>query len=832
MCQDKYNVNKLISCFSLLITTLVVGFSSFLVYGKDYFNLNALSHIDDLNIADLENLEQFSTGGQLPGVYNVNIILNGETIGVKEIDFILNDEKELEPVFTKQMLTDWGIKTDIIPELKNLPNDAKIVGINHYIEFASAKFIFSQQVVKITIPQIALDTSIRGRVDPALFDQGVPALVLNYDVSGARSWYKNSDYQDSQFLSLRSGMNFGAWRLRNYSTYEHTLNKSKWNSLNTYLERDIQALNSQLTLGETTTRGDIFNGFQFKGIKLASDESMLPYSLRGFAPVVRGFAQSNAKVTIRQNGAIIYQTYVAPGPFALTDLYPTSYSGNLDVSVEEENGSTQSFVVPFASLAIMQREGGIKYSATLGQYRSTNNSEKPNFIEGTLIYGLPWNTTIYGGSLLSNDYQSYALGIGFNLGDLGAISIDGKHALTKFNFDNNQQSGQAYRFQYSKTLENTNSTIAIEAYRYSSKGFYDFTEANENTRLDLEFNKRSRYQINLSQSLSQYGSFYISAYQQDYWRSAYKDRNVSAGYNVVINSISYGLYYGYTDSSKSGNHSHQISFRMNIPLGEWLSSHNYLTSSVSYAGRGKTTVQGGISGNALDNNLTYSVQQSYEQENHYTGGNASIGYQGDSGYVNMGYSYTKNSERFDYGLQGGVVVHPYGVTLSQSLGDTIAVIAAPGASNVSIQNTQGVKTNAWGYAVKPYLTPYAENKITLNIDGLGDDIDIVHNNATVVPTKGAVVVAKIDTQIGYRVLMTLNLNGKPLPFGTVVTLTDSASNGIVGDNGEVYLSGMPERGELIAKWGKDANQMCKINYQLPDNIRQQSIKFISSECIQ
>lgn len=50
----------------------------------------------------------------------------------------------------------------------------------------------------------------------------------------------------------------------------------------------------------------------YRGIKLASDESMLPQSQRGFAPVVRGIAQSNAMVTIRQNNSVIYQTSVPP----------------------------------------------------------------------------------------------------------------------------------------------------------------------------------------------------------------------------------------------------------------------------------------------------------------------------------------------------------------------------------------------------------------------------------------------------------------------------------------------------------------------------------------
>jgi outer membrane usher protein len=68
-----------------------------------------------------------------------------------------------------------------------------------------------------------------------------------------------------------------------------------------------------MTLGDSSTDADVFEGVPFRGAMLASDDDMLPESLRGYAPVVRGIARTNAQVIIRQNGYEIYQTYVAPG---------------------------------------------------------------------------------------------------------------------------------------------------------------------------------------------------------------------------------------------------------------------------------------------------------------------------------------------------------------------------------------------------------------------------------------------------------------------------------------------------------------------------------------
>ncbi|ESS57948.1 outer membrane usher family protein [Enterobacter cloacae S611] len=87
-----------------------------------------------------------------------------------------------------------------------------------------------------------------------------------------------------------------------------------------YLQRNIKALKGQLTLGDSYTSSEIFDSVQFRGAQLASDDNMLPDSLRGFAPVIRGIARSSAQVTIKQNDYIIYQSYVAPGAFVIRDL--------------------------------------------------------------------------------------------------------------------------------------------------------------------------------------------------------------------------------------------------------------------------------------------------------------------------------------------------------------------------------------------------------------------------------------------------------------------------------------------------------------------------------
>ena len=55
----------------------------------------------------------------------------------------------------------------------------------------------------------------------------------------------------------------------------------------------------------------------------------MPDSQRGYAPVVRGIAQTNARVRIEQNGSLIYETTVPPGEFAIDDIYPPAMAAIL-----------------------------------------------------------------------------------------------------------------------------------------------------------------------------------------------------------------------------------------------------------------------------------------------------------------------------------------------------------------------------------------------------------------------------------------------------------------------------------------------------------------------
>ncbi|WP_140919251.1 fimbria/pilus outer membrane usher protein [Limnobaculum xujianqingii] len=820
------------------------------VCAEEYFN-PALLSLDKQDLAgtDLSVFEQ--DGPQAPGQYRVDLYLNNEMVESLEIDFQLQQGQDgkqtLLPCLSAGMLEGLGVKSGLISSTKD---DTQCVNLAQIIPLASTDFNFSQQRLNLSIPQAALNSQARGYVSPDKLDQGISALLLNYSFSGSNSRISDRDDQDSSnyYLNLRSGLNVGAWRLRNYSTWNRDSDgNDKWDSINTYVQRDIIPLKSQLVIGDSYSSSDMFDSVPFRGVQVASDDDMLPDSMRGYSPVVRGIANTNAQITIHQNGYQIYQSYVPPGAFEITDLFSTASSGDLTVTVKEADGTEQNFTVPYAAVPVLQREGRFKYSITGGEYRPSNSDvDKKAFGQLTAIYGLPWNTTIYSGAqIASNQYQSLLFGLGKNMGTIGALSVDVTNSNASLK-DQSGQQGQSWRVRYNKNFVDTGTNFALAGYRYSTSGFYTLQETLNSYTGNYEAgnsfydHKKSRSELMLSQHLGKSaGSLSISLINEDYWNDQRNTQSASIGYSNNWNSISYGMNYTYSKNSadsngdKTNNTDQIFSLNISVPLDRWL-SNSYANYSLNSSRHGKTSNTVGLGGTALENNnLSYNVSQGYTSQGEGISGNAGVDYRGRYGRVNAGYSNDSNMQRLNYGLEGGVLVHSDGVTLSQSLGETVALVKAPGADDVGVTNNTGVRTDWRGYAVVPYVTAYRKNVVTLDTASFADDVDMTIASQTLTPTRGAVVRAEYDTNVGQRMLMTLlQKNNQPVPFGAVIAVMGNKKSqaGIVGENGQVFMTGMDAKGQLKAKWGNSSSEQCSVNYNNTQDTPETGIYMLNAVC--
>ncbi len=360
-----------------------------------------------------------------------------------------------------------------------------------------------------------MQKNAQGYVDPSVWDRGINAAFLSYNASAYKTFNKlqGGEETTNAFTSVTAGANLAGWQFRHNgqwqwqdrTTVDHT-SKSSYDAISTYVQRAFPQYRGVLTLGESFTDGEIFDSYGYRGVDFSSDDRMLPNSMIGYAPRIRGNAKTNAKVEVRQQGQLIYQTTVAPGSFEINDLYPTGFGGELEVSILEANGEVQRYSIPYASVVQMLRPGMSRYSVSMGQFRDKDIDLDPFIVQGKYQRGVNNSITAYGGVQFSEDYSAVTLGSAFAT-PIGAVALDVTHSQADFE-RRKSESGQSFRISYSKLITPTDTNLTLAAYRYSTENFYKLRDAILVQDLDKKGissthvgKQRSEFQITLNQGL-------------------------------------------------------------------------------------------------------------------------------------------------------------------------------------------------------------------------------------------------------------------------------------------------------------------------------------------
>lgn len=760
----------------------------------------------------------FNEGLQLPGTYNVTITVNGDTVDSNvAVPFHLagdNGKRSLHPCLTTAQLTRYGVDISGYPALSA---DAQCAD-PEAIPQATADFDFNRQQLSLVFPPQAMLPVLKGIAPESLWDDGIPALILGWDASTQHSEYRGggSYRSDANYVRLQPGLNLGPWRLRNASTWQKSSSRpGEWQSAYTYAERGINRLKSRLTLGESYTTGNVFDSVPFRGVMLASDENMVPYDQREYAPVVRGIARTQARVEVKQNGYTLTSTTVPAGPFEINDLPSVGSNGDLQVTVVESDGSRQDFTVPYTVPAVVLRRGYLKYSIAGGQYRSSQDNVKTApVMSAELAYGLPWDLTAYGGVQTAEHYQAGAAGLGIMLGAWGAMSVDITQARSQ-RYAETWQSGQRWRLRYSKTLE-SGTSLNLSSEEYATEGYGGLTETLDTWCDDdngcgryhgyRSLRQKNRTSVYLSQSLGRMGYLSLNGSRQTYHNDRSGNSSWGAGYSTSLWGRAY-LSLNWSRNQSTDRHGKTTddtltSLYLSLPLSGWSSSNPvYATYQMNSQSHGDASHELGMYGDTLDRRLHWDVRERYRDGagDDKTSSALYLDYRGAYGEITGNYNYSRHQKLSGGGLKGQLVVSADGVTSGQPSGDTMALVEAPGVSGAPVGGWPGVRTDFRGYTTLGYLTPYQKNDIGIDPSTLPADAAVSQTSVSVVPTKGAVVKAAFRTSVGKRLLLTLTGgDGKPVPFGAVAAVEGREnSTGITGDGGRVYLTGVPEDGQVI-----------------------------------
>jgi len=767
---------------------------------------------------DLQQL--LSANSVLPGNYRVDLYSNEVLVGRRDIDFKRNPQNgRVEACLTLDLLKQLGIDMARLEAQGKLDpqHPQECYPLAELIEDATVRYDSSRLRLLASIPQVAMQRGLRGYVDPQLWDEGVPAAFINYQLNSSRT---AGDYNTriANNLGLRNGINLGAWRLRNESNLSGGTGRSNtYTSNRTYVQHDVTALKGQFSAGEIFSDTDLFDSVRYRGVKLASDDGMRADSERGYAPVIRGVAQTNATVEIRQNDYILYTANVAPGPFEINDIYPSGSNGDLQVTVIEADGTRRVTMQAFSSLPIMVREGQVKYSVSAGRFNSnTDGLATPRFLSGTLAYGLTSNLSGIVGVQASDDYSALSLGAGRNT-SLGAVSLDVTHSSSKAQGQTTQ--GSSVRALYAKTFAGTDTNFTLAAYRYSTEGYRSFNDHVEDISDSIRVrsgHSKTRTDLTINQSIgrnSAFGSVYVNASDQRYWNRG-GSQSFSAGYTSNWGNLSYNL--GVTRTKQivtwgEPSSDTQVNLSVSFPLGSQARAPRaFVTTSHQ---RDNTTTQAGINGYVADASDTFYSVQAGHSDTSGDSGSVNINSRTSVADVSLGYSQGQGYNSQNVNLAGSVVAHGGGINLGQTVSETFALAEVPGISGAKISSYSGVETGYNGYAVIPNAQPYRVNWVSLDTRDLGGDVEIANATQQVVPRRGAVVVARYSGTTGRRVLFELmDAQHRPLGFGASLEDSTGKQLAIADPNGNALALVEADQGTLVIKWGE---RRCSASYVLP-----------------
>lgn len=787
------------------------------VFATQVFEFNT----DVLDLEDKNNIDlnQFSRAGYImPGTYSFTLKVNEEQLPEVSIPFYVpeNDSEGSIPCLSPEVTSQLGLQSNIQKEA-TFWHEGQCLLVDS-VPGMQVRGDLATSSLYVSIPQAYLEYTAPNWDPPSRWDEGIAALMFDYNVNGNTNNAYNGG-RDSYALNGNgvAGVNIGAWRFR--ADWQGRLNRSTgsgstvskdfdWNRF--YAYRALPNLAAKLVLGEDYLVSSIFDSFRFIGASVRSDLNMLPPNLRGYAPEVTGIAKTNATVTVSQQGRVLYETQVAPGPFRIQDL-SDAVSGKLDVTVKEQDGSTQEFQVDTANLPYLTRPGQIQYKLALGQPTNyQRHSEGDSFVTGEFSWGVNNGWSLFGGSLNSQNYNAMSLGIGRDLLAFGAISFDVTQSLARLPGES-RVSGGSYRINYSKRFETIDSTIQFAGYRFSERDFMSMSDFLAALKAGERFGgNKEMYTVSLNKNFADLGmSLYLNYNHQTYWDQPDNDyysvmlskyMDIGSIKNVSVNlSANRSEYNGVKDDSIFLSASFPLSNGANV--GYSLNSSRYdTTSRATYYDR-------------IDDRTTYQLSAGSSKKGGM--GSAFITHQSDVARFAANASYMHNQySAFGVSASGGMTLTAEGGDLHRinTPGGTRLLVDTDGVADVPIKGIGApITSNMFGKAVVGDVSSYYRSKAQIDLNTLPDNVDAQQSVVQATLTEGAVGYRHFAVVSGQKAMTVLRLSdGSHPPFGAQVQNSKGQNTGIVGDMGSAYISGINPADVMTVMWGE--NKACEVRF--------------------
>lgn len=768
------------------------------------------------------DLSKFSKSDYVqPGLHRTEVRVNGLQTLTDLVRFEAGPDGSGKPCLTAEQLQRAGILSAKATQAGGCHPVLSLV--------PGAQFTYDsgEQVLDLSISQAYLRRTRQGMVDSSLWDRGVPVWFSQYSLTGAQTQNSNVNSQ-SYFGRFDNTFSAHGWQIKNSLIMSQAGQiASSTQTLNSYLRTDLEGLQGEFKMGEIYSSGVLLDAFSFKGVALSSYDEFLSDQDVGYAPVVRGVADTNAVVSITQNGVQIHKINVAPGPFVITDLRGAGYSGTLTVNIIEANGSVKSFLVPYSAQAQMVRKGRFKYAFNGGRYNAPGSPYRPDVAQATVQYGMFSNLTVYGGLTYSSRYNALLEGVAMST-FAGTLAYDLTHSTAQF--DEGVQKGARQRWSYSKSVQSTGMFINVTKSQNAGLGYLTFANAATlmgQQTLPSSIGVRGQLTASVTQPFGRYGDVSLSLVQ-----NTYDSAPASNSYGLTWRQTFNGLALSVSATQQLAGSIHStsttpvksVALQLSVPLEKM----TYVSSGINFSG-GKETTQSTYS-QTLGDHKQYGLNLAAStDEQRKTSVSATGSLRSRTGYQSVGMSWNDNYRSLNFGVSGAVALHAEGVTWASQVSDTMALVHAPGAEGAQVNGGTAV-IDRNGFALVSNLQPYRVNEVYLDPRGIGQDVELTATSQQAIVRSGAVARLNYTTVTGRGFIMTLERVAGAVPFGAVVTDEHGQEVGAVGQGSRVFLRGVPTQGRLKVSWGDQPEESCEAQYIMPLPEKSKPYDHVSVTC--
>lgn len=595
-------------------------------------------------------------------------------------------------------------------------------------------------------------------------------FVLNYDASYLHASGDGTSNQLALWSEQRLFSPLGV--LDNTGTWIDGDGTDRYTRLDTNFSFSDAAKLFTLNVGDSIS-GSLpwTRAVRFGGIQIQRNFSLQPSLVTFPLPVIAGSAAVPSAVDLYINGLRQYSGNAAPGPFQIAQPPTLTGAGVAQVTVTDVLGRRVTTSVPLYVDTRRLSQGLYDYSAEVGFLRENYGIDSFSYnssplVSGTLRYGLRDWLTLQSHVEAAQSLRNGGFGTILGVGDAGSLSLAAAGSTTS------GASGALYSADYQYI--GPRFSFDLQGTRATS-GYRDLAALDGGVLFRHQYQATGSVAVFRTQSIN---VSYIDA-EDSY---AGHSRVVTLGYSGQVSgrwSIYSSVYKDFAQSGVWG-----ASVGVTVALG------GNTSASATVMRNGNQTSANVTASRPADfgGGWGWAVQGGAGSDYHL--GFASANYRSNVG------DFQATAQRFN-GVNTGTLEATGALTVmggtvlpSRTLGDGFALVSTDGVANVPVLQENRVvgTTNSRGYLLVPDMPSYERNQIAIDPLALPADAMIENSKTDVAPERraGVLVHFGLEKYTGASVSF-VDEAGKPLPAGSVATVTPGGASSVVGYDGVAFF---------------------------------------------